>query len=102
MSQRPAPSDPFVPFAPVSEPAKPSPAPSPTLKTAPRSDTVPPFTPLEARAPVSHGPHREGHSGQPVITMQRDGDRVVGIRIECVCGQVIELACNYGSNPLAP
>ena len=31
----------------------------------------------------------------PQISLQRDGDKVVGIRIECSCGQVIQLDCLY-------
>jgi hypothetical protein len=33
--------------------------------------------------------------GQPSVTLQRQGEIVSGIRIECGCGQVIELACAY-------
>jgi hypothetical protein len=32
---------------------------------------------------------------EPVLSVQREGDRITGIRIECGCGQVIELACLY-------
>ncbi len=31
----------------------------------------------------------------PVVTMQKQGDVVSGIKIECSCGQIIELACSY-------
>lgn len=31
----------------------------------------------------------------PSVTLQRQGEVVSGIRIECGCGQVIELACAY-------
>jgi len=31
----------------------------------------------------------------PKVTLQKQGDAVSGIRIECGCGQVIELACAY-------
>ena len=33
--------------------------------------------------------------GRPSVTLQRQGEVVSGIRIECGCGQVIELACSY-------
>ncbi len=33
--------------------------------------------------------------GPPSITLQRQGEVVSGIRIECSCGQIIELACVY-------
>jgi len=41
---------------------------------------------------VSHA-HPEAH--RPVIKLQKEGDKVKSIRIECVCGQVIELDCVY-------
>ena len=33
--------------------------------------------------------------GEPHLTLQRDGDRITNIRIQCGCGQVMELACVY-------
>ena len=32
---------------------------------------------------------------EPRVTLHRDGERVAGIRVECSCGQVIDLACVY-------
>jgi hypothetical protein len=32
---------------------------------------------------------------KPVVTLQRTGEVVSGIRIQCGCGQVIDLACAY-------
>jgi hypothetical protein len=32
---------------------------------------------------------------EPYMSMQRDGDRITNIRIQCSCGQVIDLACVY-------
>jgi hypothetical protein len=32
---------------------------------------------------------------QPVVTLQRNGDVVSAIRIQCGCGQVFDLACVY-------
>ena len=34
-------------------------------------------------------------NAKPQVTLQRDGERVSAIRIQCGCGQVIELACVY-------
>ena len=31
----------------------------------------------------------------PVVTLQRTGEIVSGIRIQCGCGQVVDLACVY-------
>jgi len=38
---------------------------------------------------------------EPRVSLQRDGDRVTGIRIQCTCGQMIELACLYEAPPPA-
>ena len=107
MSQRAA-HDSFIPFdsdPPPSGAAAGSggqPPPPPPLQAEPRSEVKPEFTPLQPRASVpGHGQGAAG-SRQPVVTLQRDGDRVTGIRIECSCGQVIDLACSYDQSPLAP
>ena len=41
-----------------------------------------------------HPLHAPG-AAQPVVTLKREGDVVTGIRIQCACGQVLELACAY-------
>jgi hypothetical protein len=51
-----------------------------------------------AESPVttsSPGTASNGSHCEPRVTVQRDGDHVAGIRIQCSCGQVIELACVY-------
>jgi hypothetical protein len=32
---------------------------------------------------------------EPRVTVQRDGDRVTHLRIQCTCGQMMDLACVY-------
>ncbi len=32
---------------------------------------------------------------EPRLSVQRDGERIANIRIQCSCGQVMELACVY-------
>ena len=32
---------------------------------------------------------------EPVLSLQRDGGRITNIRIQCSCGQTIDLACIY-------
>jgi len=34
-------------------------------------------------------------TGKPTVSLQKEGDRVTHIRIQCGCGEVIELACDY-------
>jgi len=33
--------------------------------------------------------------GEPRVTVQRDGQRVTHLHIQCTCGQTIDLACLY-------
>jgi hypothetical protein len=37
----------------------------------------------------------------PTVTFERDGDRVTLIKIQCPCGNVFELACDYAEGPQA-
>ena len=54
----------------------------PTIPTSHKSET--------AAAAVPHIQH-----GPPKITLERQGESVTHIRIECSCGQVTELKCEY-------
>ncbi len=53
--------------------------------------------------PLGHAGGKAGASAQcePRVTLQRDGERVSAVRIQCGCGQVIELACVYPDAPKA-
>jgi hypothetical protein len=42
----------------------------------------------------------EKRIGEPRVTIQRDGDRITHLRIQCPCGQIMDLACVY--DPPAP
>ena len=60
-----------------------SPSPSPKPPTA--------IPASQAFTPVQHS-----HNGnQPVISIEKEGDRVARIKIQCSCGQYIELDCVY-------
>jgi hypothetical protein len=37
----------------------------------------------------------QASTNEPRVTLQRDGERVSAIRIQCACGRIIELACVY-------
>lgn len=93
MSQ-PAPAqDSFVPFDPVPVLRAGTPGAFGGLKVVSAAEAGPAFAPLQTSSSAhSHG---SAGSGKPVVTLQRDGERVTGIRIECACGQIIELACSY-------
>ena len=42
-----------------------------------------------------NGPGASDQAGKPQVTLRREGDRVTQIRVQCACGQVIELECVY-------
>lgn len=54
-------------------------------------ESEPAFQALGRPAGAVHG----SSACEPQVTLQREGDRVSTIRIQCTCGQVIELACDY-------
>ncbi len=57
--------------------------------------------PTVVKAPARPtGPSNSLHPAEPCtvvpkITVQKQGDAVTSIRIECPCGQVIDLACEF-------
>ena len=55
------------------------------------------FQAMESRRPAAVGSANgtEKKIGEPRVTVQRDGDRVTHLRIQCTCGQIMELACVY-------
>jgi hypothetical protein len=62
------------------------------LKVLPQAEAKPVFEPL---APCASQKQSAKKCTTPSVTLQRQGDVVSGIRIECGCGQVIELACVF-------
>jgi hypothetical protein len=45
---------------------------------------------LNGSSSATHPAH-----GEPKITLERQGDVVTHIRVQCGCGQVIEVKCEY-------
>jgi hypothetical protein len=84
----------FVPFDPVPPAGQKAGGTAPGLKVVPKSEGGTSFSPLQSPA-SAHAHAATGAAGQPVVTLQREGERITGIRVECVCGQVIELTCSY-------
>jgi len=52
-------------------------------------------TPDESSSPGGVAPGVHSGEAQPTVTLKRDGDRVTHIVVQCACGQVMELACEY-------
>ena len=93
----------FVPFEPSVGPENTEAG--PRLRVVPKvnspSEGASDFAPLtdsdaaKPPKPPLHTAHPPKASITPTVTLQREGDRISLIRVECSCGQVIELACAY-------
>jgi hypothetical protein len=82
-------SEPFVPFATTR--SKPGSARDGfRLTILPQAPQVQPFLPVSV--PASAAP---ANPKEPQVTVERDGDRITRITIQCPCGQVLELNCTY-------
>lgn len=54
------------------------------------------FTPIaKPSTPQPSAPAHSHASSEPKVTLTRDGDRITQIRIECTCGEVMDLKCVY-------
>ncbi len=86
-----APDEPFVPLTPIVVP--PNERAEVNVTVLPQPDNVQPFEPLDPQA----GGHdaAAGESDEPRVTLQRDGDRISAIHVQCTCGRSIELSCVY-------
>lgn len=89
-------SDTFVPMGPAIISAAGSgftplplkPVPLGAGKTAPATQGHAPAAPAASPPPAQN-------CAPPKVSLQKQGDVVSGIRIQCGCGQVIELSCVY-------
>jgi hypothetical protein len=58
-----------------------------------QTEKAQPFRPLGQSAPAASAEHQT--NCEPRVTMERDGERITSIKVQCSCGQLIELACVY-------
>lgn len=69
------------------------------LATVPVAPAKPPAEfqrfPLSAPAAASSESPRACSATVPTVSLQRENGVVTSIRVECSCGQVIELSCVY-------
>jgi hypothetical protein len=66
------------------------------------SSQAQPFQSIAAAAaviPSAANPAAHVAHGEPKVTLQRNGNQVTGIHIQCSCGQVMELSCVYDAAP---
>lgn len=83
-------SDSFVPFA--KQRSKPGAATEKfRLTVLPQAPQVAPLAPSPAATTL---PSPAGSGGkEPQVTVERDGDRITRIRVQCSCGEIVELNC---------
>jgi len=86
-------SDTFVPLVPMTGAVTGGGSTQMKVLSQPESKSA--FAPLVAGASAGAGNASPAACGQPKLTLQRQGDVVSAIRVECGCGQVIELKCVY-------
>jgi hypothetical protein len=53
------------------------------------------FQSLDKTSPVTDERALFKKNCEPRLSVQRDGDRITSIRVQCNCGQTIDLACLY-------
>lgn len=83
-----------------------APTPTPTRLTQLLSPAAPPVENSPFMPALSNGavttilglapcPAAKAESAQPAVTLQHEDGRVTRIRVQCGCGQVIDLDCVY-------
>jgi len=70
----------------------------------PQTGSSQPFQTLEqvAAGATENAPLHAKKNCEPRLSLQRDGGRITNIRIQCTCGQMLELACVYEEPPKTP
>jgi hypothetical protein len=88
-----SPNEPFVPLAigPVAKPRRED----FRVLVAERPERARPLHALDMAAANSLPAHTSRAACEPQVTLHREGDSITGIRIQCSCGQVIDLKCSY-------
>lgn len=61
----------------------------------PQNEQAQPFQSLEKTAPANGERTAFKKNCEPHLSVQREGGRITSIRIQCNCGQTIDLACLY-------
>jgi hypothetical protein len=57
------------------------------------SDTA--FSPVQTATETTHTVKACAPPGELKVDLKREGDRITQIRIQCRCGELIELDCEY-------
>ena len=67
-----------------------------SLQSLPRAIMTQNQSSESAPSAMSNASQAATHSASsPKVTLEREGDRITRIEIQCTCGQIIELQCLY-------
>jgi hypothetical protein len=92
-----SPNEPFLPLS--STPLPDGRRPDLRVTVLKPADAPLPFEPLagagKSRPAAPPATPRPAAACEPRVTVEREGDFVSAIRVQCTCGQTIELACVY-------
>jgi len=69
------------------------------IQVIPQPHSAPAFQALEPASPQETGAAPGGKNCEPRLLLQREGDRITSIRVQCSCGQIMDLACVYAEPP---
>jgi hypothetical protein len=65
------------------------------LQASEKTTTFSPVNPPSANSSQDAGRGASGADSPPKVQVHREGDRICRIEIQCACGQLIEIACQY-------
>lgn len=82
-------------FVPLTTKALPTSAEPFRVKVMASAGAALPFHPAGPSAPVEPVEKVVPQPCDPKVTLVRDGERITGIRVQCGCGEVIDLQCGY-------
>ena len=86
----------FVPLTAASAPTEPRELKVAVMQNKAKEATFHSLDPLRGAAPAAAG---EPKLCEPKVTVQRDGNRITHLRVQCSCGQIMDLACVYDETP---
>ena len=85
----------FVPLTAAPAPAEPREFKVAVMQDKAKEAVFHSLDPLRTPAP----PSADVKLCEPRITLQRAGNRVTHLRVQCTCGQIMDLACVYDETP---
>jgi hypothetical protein len=67
----------------------------PAASSVPRQAVAGSFAPMNLKGPHDSPANACTPGGQLKVELKRDGERITQIRLQCRCGDLIEIDCEY-------